>query len=155
MRARPSDPISILPSSMFFNGTLRRASFSRSTPSRASIRYASSASSRTTAAARSNSSVQLAPLKSYRVAISLLAMFTALSTSCRSTPVVMSNEAFLAILLSPFYGPGGRRFRATPRSAVSSTSSSSLQETRHPSGTRSSCMTFTSETAPLMRAVVR
>src|SRR3990172_5257782 len=46
---------------------------------------------------RSSSRVHVFPLKSYRLAISLVAMFTALSTSWRSTPVEMSKEALAAM----------------------------------------------------------
>src|SRR5690606_23873932 len=60
-------------------------------------RYSSSASSFTAPAARSSSTSQLVPLKSYRVATSLRAWFTALSTSWRSTEVEMSKDWVLAM----------------------------------------------------------
>ena len=62
------------------------------------MRYSLSAVRSSVPSTLLNSMVATEPLKSYRWAISFCAWLTALSTSWRSTPVVTSNEDWLAML---------------------------------------------------------
>src|SRR5580704_4114712 len=98
----------ISPISRFLTGTPRRISFDCSTSNSAFILNSPSAASSKSPSARRKSIDALEPLKSYRWAISFCAWLTALSTSCRSTPVVTSNELVVCATLPEirFQRPG-------------------------------------------------
>src|SRR6266511_1605010 len=106
------------PSSRFFTDTPRLMSLDCRSSNRAFILKSSSATRVRVVLARSNAIDALDPLKSYRWATSLVAWLTALSTSWRSAPVEMSNDARPANLRQEAFERPGTTHVPQPRQGL-------------------------------------